>query len=107
MAEHRVAVEPHGGREGLDVGGLALDRPGLWRRRLRAPGRALVDEEQPAQVAERIQIGAEHRVVEARAAVQDEERELTTAALGHVQARVTYVDEHARTLSSGGNERAA
>jgi hypothetical protein len=39
------------------------------RRRLRAPGRAFVDKQQPAEIADRIQIGAELGVVEARAAV--------------------------------------
>ena len=34
------------------------------------------------------------------AAVQDEKGEIARAALGHVQARVTDVDEHRRTLSS-------
>ena len=64
------------------------------------PGAALVDQQQPAAIAERVEVGAEHRVVEPGAAVQDEERELARAALGHVQARVTDVDEHRRTLSS-------
>jgi hypothetical protein len=32
--------------------------------------------------------------------VENEQREVAAAALGHVQARVTYVDEHVRTLSS-------
>jgi hypothetical protein len=76
------------------------ERPRPRRRSLRAPGAALVDEQQAAAVAQRIQVGAEHRVVEAGAAVQDEQRKLALAPLGHVQARVTDVDEHRGTLSS-------
>ena len=84
----------------LDVGGVMRERPRPRRRRLRAPRAALVDEQQAAAVAQRVEVGAEHRVVEAGPAVQDEQRQLALAALGHVQACVTDVDEHRGTLSS-------
>ena len=100
VPEHRVALEPERARHRLDVGGVMSQRPRPRRRRLRAPGTALVDEQQAAAIAQRVQVGAEHRVVEARPAVQDEQRQIALAALGHVQARVTDVDEHRRTLSS-------
>ena len=102
VAQHGVALEPERAGHRLDVGGVMLEPPGLGRRGVRAPGGALVDEQQPAAVAERVEIGAEHRVVEARSAVEHEEREVARAALRHVQADVTDVDEHRRTLSSGG-----
>ena len=100
VAEDRVALEPEGAGHRLHVGGVVGEPPGLRRRRLRAPGPALVDQQQSHAVAERVEVGAEHRVVEAGASVQDEEGEVARAALRHVQARVTDVDEHRRTLSS-------
>jgi hypothetical protein len=100
VAEHRVALEPEAAGHRLQVGSVVGEVPGLRRRGLRAPGPALVDQQQPDAIAKRVEVGAEHRVVEAGAPVQDEERELTRASLGHVQARVTDVDEHRRTLSS-------
>ena len=102
VAQHGVALEPERAGHRLDVGGVVRQSPGLGRRGIRAPGGALVDEQQPAAVAERVEVRAEHRVIEAGPAVEHEERQLAAAALGDVQADVTDVDEHRRTLSSGG-----
>jgi hypothetical protein len=99
VAEDDVALEPERRRERVDVAGVAVERPGVRRRRLRAPLRALVDEQQPMLVAERVETVAEHRVVEARPAVQRDEGEVAAAALLDMQSRVADVDQHGRQPS--------
>jgi hypothetical protein len=100
VAEHRVALETHRRGQRLDVRGVLGQGPRLGRRPIRPPGRALVDQQQAADVSERVEVGAEHRVVESGTSVQDEERQRPAPALGHVHARITDVYEHRRTLSS-------
>jgi hypothetical protein len=82
-----IAVNP---RERADVGGHLLQRPGRLGRLVRAALAALVDQDQPVAVAERVEVIAELVVVEAGAAVQDQQR-VAAAALHDIQARVADV----------------
>ena len=100
VPEDGVALEPERAREGVHVAGVLLERPGLRRRRVRPALGALVDEQEPAVVAQRVEPVAEHRVVEPRAAVEHDQRQVAGSALLDVQARVAGVDEHRSTLSA-------
>jgi hypothetical protein len=86
VAEHGVGFEPERRGERVDVAGVLRERPGLGRRRIGAPLRAIVDE--------RVEPATEHRVVDAGAAVQCDQRELAGAALLNVEAGVADVHEH-------------
>jgi hypothetical protein len=94
VAEHGVALEPERGRQRVDVARVLSERPRVRRRGLRAALRALVDEQQPVVAVRRVEPVAEHRVVEARAAVQRDQREVAGAALLDVQAGIPDVDQH-------------
>ena len=91
--EDDVALELERRRQGRDVRGHALDGPRRRRGGLRAALRALVDEEQPVVVGDRVQPPAELRVVEAGAAVQRDHPQRPGPALLDVQAGVADVDE--------------
>jgi hypothetical protein len=99
VAEDRVALEPERAREGIDVAGVLPERPGLRRRGVRPALGALVDQQEPVLGAQRVEPVAEHRVVEPRAAVEDEERQVAGSALLHVEAGVAGAHEHPLDLS--------
>ena len=94
VAEHRVGTEVHREREHLHVLRHALERPGA---RIRVARRcalvAHVHEVERAAIAERVEVVVELVVVEARTAVQDDERDRSVAARDDVQARVVDPDE--------------
>ena len=92
VPERRVALEAHRVGELAQVGGHALQRPRLRRRGVGTPVAAEVDEHDVALVAERVEVVAEHMVVERRAAMDDEQRQAVAAALDHMDARVGDLD---------------
>ncbi len=55
-----------------------------------------IDEKQAADVAQRVEVVAEHRVVEPGATVQDEQRQRAVAALQHEQRGVAGLDQCTR-----------
>ena len=92
VPERGVAVEAHRLGELADVGRHPLERPRLDRRAVGQALAAQVDEHEPELVAQRVEVVAEHVVVERGPAVDDEQRQPVGAAFDHVQAGVGDLD---------------
>ena len=94
MAEDRVGAQLQGAGQRADVCRHLAEGPGRGVARCRATLCALVDQDQPVAVAERVEVVGELVVVEPGPAVEQQQR-VALAPLDDVQLRVTDVDQAA------------
>ena len=91
VAEQCEAVELEGLGQQVDVPGEDLERERRGVDPLGATLPALVDVEQAVLVAERVEVGPEHRVIQTRPAVQNDQRK---AAADLLDVEVVAVRQH-------------
>ena len=85
----------------VDVTGEDLERQCLRVDALRAPLSALVDVEEAKVLAQRVEVGPEHRVVHPRPAVEHEQRDPLADLLDVDAVAVAQADEHAPERNVG------
>jgi hypothetical protein len=92
VPEHGVVPELQRLAERPHVRGHPLERPRLFGRPLGTALGALVDQEQAVLVAEPVEVVAEHPMVAARPAVEDE-KGIAGAPFDDIEPRVADVDK--------------
>src|SRR5262249_11967284 len=101
VAQEREPVELQGSGEQIDVAGEDLEAE---RRRVDALRTALasfVDVEEPVLVSERVEIGPEHRVVESRPAVENDQRKAAADLFDVEVVAVRQRDLHPKNPKPG------
>jgi hypothetical protein len=101
VAEHREALELERLGESVDVGAELRERELLSRNTVAAPVPALVVEDEPELVRERLEVRNPRRVVAAGTAVDEHEREAVADLVDVEGDAVCEHDVHGK--SGGGN----